>query len=88
MKIINMSVYHTLHVFEPEILEEMANDPAAKEKYMGIIDDSTEKLNSIKDKMTDEEKADIKIWGFPSVRTEPYPSSPRWKRRGMLQGNG
>ncbi len=64
MKIINMSVYHTLHVFEPEILEEMANDPAAKEKYMGIIDDSTEKLNSIKDKKTDEEKADIKNMGF------------------------
>ena len=51
-------------MIEPEILEEMARDPAAKEKYMGVIDDSTEKLNSIKDKMTDEEKADIKNMGF------------------------
>ena len=51
-------------MIEPEILEEMANDPAAKEKYMGTIDDSTEKLNSIKEEMTDEEKADIKNMGF------------------------
>ena len=51
-------------MIEPEILEEMANDPAAKEKYMGIIDDSTGQLNNIKDQMADEEKANIKNIGF------------------------
>ena len=51
-------------MIEPEILEEMANDPAAKEKYMGIIDDSTGQLNKIKDQMADEEKANIKNIGF------------------------
>lgn len=38
-------------LIEPEVLEQMAEDDAVKEKYMGIIDESTSQLDSIKEEL-------------------------------------
>ncbi|WP_035766112.1 DUF6033 family protein [Butyrivibrio sp. NC2002] len=38
-------------LIEPEVLEQMAEDDTVKEKYMGIIDESTSQLDSIKEEL-------------------------------------
>ena len=38
-------------LIEPEVLEQMANDEETKEKYMGIIEESTSQLDSIRDEL-------------------------------------
>lgn len=43
-------------LIEPELLEQMAADEATKEKYLGILEDSTAKLDEMKNQLGD--KAD------------------------------
>ena len=38
-------------LIEPELLEEMANDEEVKNKYVGIIEDSTQKLSEMKEEL-------------------------------------
>ena len=38
-------------LIEPELLEEMANDEEVKNKYIGIIEDSTQKLSDMKEEL-------------------------------------
>ncbi len=38
-------------LIEPEVLEQMAEDDEVKEKYMGIIEESTSQLDSIKEEL-------------------------------------
>ena len=52
-------------LIEPELLEEMARDAEAKEKYMGIIEDGTKQLDSIKEQLKEAGKdGEVKNIGF------------------------
>ncbi len=52
-------------LIEPELLEEMARDAETKEKYMGIIDDGTKQLDSIKEQLKESGKdGEVKNIGF------------------------
>ncbi len=52
-------------LIEPDLLEEMARDEEAKEKYMGIIEDGTKQLDSIKEQLKESGKeGDVKNIGF------------------------
>lgn len=52
-------------LIEPELLEEMARDEEAKEKYMGIIEDGTKQLDSIKEQLKEAGKdGEVKNIGF------------------------
>ncbi|MBQ6967418.1 MAG: hypothetical protein IJP84_05900 [Lachnospiraceae bacterium] len=52
-------------LIEPELLEEMARDAETKEKYMGIIEDGTKQLDSIKDQLKEAGKdGEVKNIGF------------------------
>lgn len=50
-------------LIDPETLEEMAADDDVKEKYLGIIDESTGKLNEMKDQLGDR-KSEIAYLGI------------------------
>lgn len=43
-------------LIEPELLEEMAADEAVKEKYIGILEDSTNQLTEMKKQLGEQEK--------------------------------
>lgn len=43
-------------LIEPELLEEMAADEAVKEKYIGILEDSTNQLNQMKEQLGEQGK--------------------------------
>ena len=45
-------------LIDPETLEEMASDSKVKEKYMGILEDATGKLSSLKEQLKEEGKED------------------------------
>ncbi len=52
-------------LIEPELLEEMARDAEAKEKYMGIIEDGTKQLDDIKEQLKEAGKdGEVKNIGF------------------------
>ncbi len=52
-------------LIEPELLEEMARDNEAKEKYMGIIEEGTKQLDNIKEQLKEAGKdGDVKNIGF------------------------
>lgn len=40
-------------LIEPELLEEMASDEETKEKYLGILNDATDKLSKMKEQLGD-----------------------------------
>lgn len=50
-------------LIEPSLLEKMADDEAVKEKYTGIIDGATAKIDDIK-KELDDDAEDVKNIGF------------------------
>ena len=50
-------------LIEPELLEEMAADEAVKEKYLGILEDATKQLTTVKEELSEEEEADVKHIG-------------------------
>lgn len=50
-------------LIEPELLEEMATDDSVKEKYLGLLDDATKQLTTVKEELSDEEEADVKHLG-------------------------
>lgn len=50
-------------LIEPALLEKMANDNATKEKYMGIIDGATAKIDDMKEELGDDIQ-NIKNIGF------------------------
>lgn len=41
-------------LIEPEVLEQMANDPATKEKYIALLEDSIDKLGNIVKELTEQ----------------------------------
>ncbi len=52
-------------LIEPELLEEMARDNEVKEKYLGIIEDGTKQLDSIKEQLKESGKeGEVKNIGF------------------------
>ena len=58
-------------LIEPELLEEMAADNAAKEKYLGVIDEAKNKIAELKGSISkmensgnDDKKSNIKSLGF------------------------
>ncbi|MBQ7724032.1 MAG: hypothetical protein IJT63_00360 [Lachnospiraceae bacterium] len=52
-------------LIEPELLEEMARDSEAKEKYMGIIENGTKQLDEMKEELAASGKdGDVKNIGF------------------------
>jgi len=52
-------------LIEPELLEEMARDSEAKEKYMGIIENGTKQLDEMKEELAKTGKdGDVKNIGF------------------------
>lgn len=50
-------------LIEPELLEKMAADEQTKEKYLGIINNATQKIGEIKDQLG-EEKEEVTRIGF------------------------
>lgn len=50
-------------LIEPELLEEMAADESVKEKYLGLLDEATSQLTTVKEELTDEEKTNVKHLG-------------------------
>ena len=57
-------------LIEPELLEEMARDSEAKEKYMGIIENGTKQLDEMKEELAKSGKdGDVKNIGF-SVKAD------------------
>jgi len=48
-------------LIDPETLEEMASNGKVKEKYMGILEEATGKLSSLKDRLKEEGKDDMTI---------------------------
>ena len=48
-------------LIDPETLEEMASNSKVKEKYMGILEEATGKLSSLKDQLKEEGKDDMTI---------------------------
>ena len=54
-------------LIEPELLEEMANDEEVKNKYVGIIEESTQKLSDMKEELKgagDENGTEVKSIGI------------------------
>lgn len=50
-------------LIEPELLEKMAADESVKEKYLGLLDEATTQLTTVKEELSEEEAADVKHLG-------------------------
>ena len=51
-------------LIEPELLEKMAADEATKEKYLGIIDEATGNIKSMREQLSDDETKEVKSIGM------------------------
>lgn len=51
-------------LIEPELLEKMAADDATKEKYLGIIDEATGNIKSMREQLSDDETKEVKSIGM------------------------
>ena len=51
-------------LFERELLEKLAADEATKEKYLGIIDEATGNIKSMREQLSDDETKEVKSIGM------------------------
>lgn len=50
-------------LIEPELLEKMAADKEVKDKYLGLLDDATKQLATVKEELNEEEEGSVKHLG-------------------------